>query len=172
VECSLPVSDLTYVDPSRSRSLFTRAYVGLGTTRPGRFLSRHVLWKLDLIMLRVTRGRLSTAFPIRTAVLQTRGAKSGATRRNAVIYFHDGDNVTIVASHAGYPRHPAWYHNLRAHPDVTLAATPMRASVVIEEPERQRLWKLADHVFPPYAKYRRQAAKSGRTIPLVQLAQR
>ena len=117
-------------------------------------------------------GRLSTAFPIRTAVLQTRGAKSGATRRNAVIYFHDGDNVTIVASHAGYPRHPAWYHNLRTHPDVKLAATPMRASVVIEEPERQRLWKLADRVFPPYAKYRRHAAKSGRTIPLVQLTQR
>lgn len=172
VEGSRSVSDLAYVDPSRSRSLFTRAFVAVGTTRPGRFVSRHVLWKLDPLLLRVTRGALSTALPIRTAVLETHGAKSGATRRNAVIYFHDGDQVTIVASHAGYPRHPAWYHNLRAHPDVTLGAIPMRASVVSEEAERQRLWALADRVFPPYAKYRRQAAKAGRTIPLVQLTAR
>jgi deazaflavin-dependent oxidoreductase (nitroreductase family) len=149
--------------------LFTRAYVAAGTTRPGRFLSRHLLWKLDPFLLRVTRGRVSTALPIRTAVLETRGARSNATRRNAVIYFHDGDRVTIVASHAGYPRHPAWYHNLRAHPDVTFGAIPMRASVVSDEDERQRLWTAADRVFPPYAKYRRAAAKAGRTIPLVQL---
>jgi deazaflavin-dependent oxidoreductase (nitroreductase family) len=172
VECSRSMSDLTYVDPSRSRSLFTRGFVLAGTTRPARFVSRHVLWHLDPLLLRLTRGRASTAFPIRTAVLETRGARSNATRRNAVIYFHDGDKVTIVASHAGYPRHPAWYHNLRAHPDVTLGATPMRANVVSDEAERQRLWTAADRVFPPYAKYRRQAAKAGRTIPLVQLTAR
>ena len=40
-------------------------------------------------------------------------------RRNVVIYFHDGDRVTIVASKLGLPQHPAWFHNLRADPDVT-----------------------------------------------------
>lgn len=172
MECSRSVSELTYVDPNRSRSLVTRAFVAVGTTRAGRFVSRHVFWKLDPLLLRVTRGHLSTALVIRTAVLETRGAKSGASRRNAVIYFHDGDKVTIVASHAGYARHPAWYHNLRAHPDVTFGSIPMRATVVDDEAERQRLWPLADRVFPPYAKYRRQAAKTGRTIPLVQLSLR
>jgi len=163
------VSDLAYVDPTRARSWFVRAYAALATTRPAKFLSRHVLWKLDPILLRLTGGRVSAAFPIRTALLETRGAKTGATRRNAVIYFHDGDTVTIVASLAGAPRHPGWYHNLRATPDVTLNGTPMRACVVNDESERRRLWELADRVFPPYAKYRRQAGQSGRTIPLVQL---
>jgi deazaflavin-dependent oxidoreductase (nitroreductase family) len=172
VECSRAVSDLAYVDPNRRRSLFTRAYVAVGTTRPGRLLSRHVLWKLDPILLRLTRGRASAAYPVRTAVLETRGAKTGAIRRNAVIYFHDDDTVTIAASHAGYPRHPGWYHNLRARPDVTFGETPMRAFVVTNDAELQRLWALADHVFPPYAKYRRQAARAGRTIPLVQLTKR
>jgi deazaflavin-dependent oxidoreductase (nitroreductase family) len=172
VECSREVNDLKHVDPNRRRGLLSRAFAAAGTTRPARFISRHFLWRLDPLLLRVTGGRLSTALVVRTAVLETRGAKSGATRRNAVIYFHDGDDVIVVASHAGYPRHPAWYHNLRAHPDVTLGGNPMRASVVTEAAECQRLWPLADRVFPPYAKYRLQAAKAGRTIRLVQLTKR
>ena len=166
------VRELKYVDPTRPRSMATRAFVAAGTTRPARFVSRHLLWHLDLLLLRVTRGRVSTALPVRTAVLETRGAKSGLQRRHAVIYFHDGDQVTIVASHAGYPRHPAWYHNLTAHRDVTFGGMPMRADVVSDDADRDRLWALADRVFPPYAKFRRQAARAGRTIPIVQLSAR
>jgi deazaflavin-dependent oxidoreductase (nitroreductase family) len=95
-----------------------------------------------------------------TALLETRGAKSGALRRNAVIYFHDGERVTVVASKLGLPSHPAWFHNLQADPDVTFGGIPMRAMVVDEEAERQRLWVLADRVFAPYAAYRREAAKA------------
>lgn len=165
-------TQLRYVDPNRSRSWFTHAFLALGTTRLGRFISRHVFWKLDPFLLRVTRGRVSTTLVIRTAVLETRGAKSGAMRRNAIIYFHDGDRVTIAPSNAGGPRNPAWYHNLRAHPDVTFAGIPMRATVVSDEAERQRLWALADRVFAPYAKFRREAATANRTIPIVQLTAR
>jgi deazaflavin-dependent oxidoreductase (nitroreductase family) len=163
---------LKYVDPARRRSAFTRAYAAIGTTRLGQLISRHVFWKLDPRLLRMTGGHLSMALVIRTAVLETRGAKSGSVRRNAVIYFHDGDRVTIVASNAGSARHPAWYHNLRAHPDVTLAGIPMRATVVTDEPTRERLWALADRVFWPFATYRRDAAKANRTIPIVQLTSR
>ncbi len=46
----------------------------------------------------------------------------------------------------------------------------MRATVVSDEAERHRLWTLADRVFAPYARYRRDAAKANRTIPIVQLA--
>ncbi len=80
--------------------------------------------------------------------------------------------MTVVASRAGSPRHPAWFHNLRAHPDVTFGGIPMRATVVADEAERQRLWTLADQVFAPYARYRRETAKAGRTIPIVQLTPR
>jgi deazaflavin-dependent oxidoreductase (nitroreductase family) len=107
-----------------------------------------------------------------TALLETRGAKSGAVRRNAVIYFHDEDRVTIIASKAGDEKHPDWFHNLRAHPDVTFGGIPMRATVVNDEAERHRLWTLADRVFAPYATYRRDAAKVNRTIPIIQLTAR
>jgi deazaflavin-dependent oxidoreductase (nitroreductase family) len=86
-----------------------------------------------------------------------------------VIYFHDGERVTIVASKLGYERHPAWFHNLEADPDVTFGGVPMRATVVSDEAERERLWALADKVFAPYAAYRREAARANRTIPIVQL---
>ncbi len=160
---------LKYVDPNRPPGLISRGYASLSSTRLGRLISANVVWKVDPYLLRATRGRLGMGLVLPTALLETRGAKSGAVRRNAVIYFNDEDRVTIVASKAGDERHPAWFHNLRAHPDVTFGGIPMRATVVSDEAERDRLWTLADRVFAPYATYRREAAKANRTIPIVQL---
>jgi deazaflavin-dependent oxidoreductase (nitroreductase family) len=162
-------TQLKYVDPNRRPSSFSRAYAAFSNTRLGRFLSVHVVWKVDPYLMRVTRGRVGFDLTIPTALLETRGAKSGAMRRNVVIYFHDGDRVTIVASKLGYEKHPAWFHNLRVNPDVKLGGIPMRATVVADEVERSRLWALADRVFAPYAAYRREAAKASREIPIVQL---
>jgi deazaflavin-dependent oxidoreductase (nitroreductase family) len=152
--------------------MVARAYAALAATRLSRFVSRHVSWKLDPLLLRATRGRLATTLVFPTAVLETTGAKSGARRQNAIIYFHDGDRVTIVASNAGSPRHPSWYHNLRAHPDVIFGGIAMHATVVDDEAERDRLWQFADRVFPAFASYRRDAAKVNRSIPIVQLTPR
>ena len=165
-------TQLKYVDPNRPRSLFSRAYAALSSTRVGRFISAKVVWKVDPYLFAATRGRVGMGLVLPTALLETRGAKSGAVRRNAVIYFHDGDRVTIIASKAGDEKHPAWFHNLRAHPDVTFGGLPMRATVVGDEVQRHRLWTLADRVFAPYATYRRDAAKVNRTIPIVQLTAR
>lgn len=161
---------LKYVDPHRPPGLFSRAYAALANTRFGRFMSVHVVWKFDPHLMRATRGRLGMGLVVPTALLETRGAKSGVPRRNAVIYFHDGDRVTIVASKLGLPSHPAWFYNLQANPDVVLGGVPMRATAVDDDAERQRLWALADRVFAPYAAYRREAERAGRTIPIVQLA--
>jgi len=163
---------LKHVDPTRSPGLFSRAYAALANTRLGRFMSRHLVWKVDPYLMRLTRGRLGMGLVMPTALLETKGARSGAVRRNVVIYFHDGERVTIVASKLGLPEHPAWFHNLRAQPEVTFGGAPMRAAVVADEAERERLWGLADRVFAPYADYRREAAKENRTIPIVQLSPR
>ncbi len=163
---------LKYVDPNRPPSLFSRAYAALANTRLGRFISVHLMWKVDPYLMKATRGRLGMGLVLPTALLETRGAKSGALRRNVVIYFHDKDRVTVVASKLGFASHPAWFHNLQTNPDVTFGGIPMRATVVGDEAERQRLWALADRVFAPYATYRRQAAKANRTIPIVQLTAR
>lgn len=167
----MPVQ-LKYVDPNRPRGLLSRVYAWFSSTRLARFISAKVVWKVDPYLLRATRGRVGMGLVLPTALLVTRGARSGAVRRNAVIYFHDGDRVTIIASKAGYEKHPAWFHNLRAHPDVTFGGIPMWATVVEDEAERERLWALADRVFAPYAAYRRDAAKANRTIPIVQLTAR
>jgi deazaflavin-dependent oxidoreductase (nitroreductase family) len=119
-------------------------------------------------MLRVTHGRLASTLIFPTAMLETRGARTGARRRNAIIYFDDDDGVIIAASNAGSGRHPSWYHNLVAHPEVTFAGRAMRASVV-DDTEHDQVWALADRVFPAFANYRRAASKLGRKIPLVQL---
>ncbi|HZX55311.1 MAG TPA: nitroreductase/quinone reductase family protein [Ilumatobacteraceae bacterium] len=120
--------------------------------------------------MRITGGRLSTTLFVRSGLLETVGARTGRPRQNAVIYFHDGDRVTIVASKAGSPGHPSWYFNLKAHPDVKFAGTPMRATVVENEADRERLWVLADNVFPAFATYRRDASKANRIIPIIQLS--
>jgi deazaflavin-dependent oxidoreductase (nitroreductase family) len=163
---------LKYVDPNKSRGAFSRTFAAFSSTRPGRFLSAKIVWKIDPYLLRITRGRIGMGLVLPTALLETRGARSGAVRRNAVIYFHDQGRVTIVASKAGAAKHPAWFHNLVAHPDVSFGSIPMRATVVSEETERDRIWALADRVFAPYATYRREAAEAHRTIPIVQLAPR
>jgi deazaflavin-dependent oxidoreductase (nitroreductase family) len=165
-------AQLKHVDPNRPRSLLSRAYAALANTRLGRLLSVHLMWKVDPWLMRATGGRLGMGLVLPTALLETRGARSGALRRNAVLYFHDGERVTIVASRLGQARHPAWFHNLRADPDVTFGGIPMRATVVAGEAERARLWELADRVFAPYVAYRREAAKAGREIPIVQLEPR
>jgi deazaflavin-dependent oxidoreductase (nitroreductase family) len=165
---------LSHVDPSAPRGPLYRAFAAAASSRPATWLSRQriwgaVVWRIDRVLLRVTRGRLGTGLLLPTALLETRGARSGLPRRNAVIYFHDGERVTIVASKAGRPGDPSWFHNVRANPDVMLAGLPFRARVVEDEAERDRLWMLADRVFPGFATYRERAARAGRTIPIVQL---
>jgi deazaflavin-dependent oxidoreductase (nitroreductase family) len=183
-------TQLKYIDPSRPRGSFSRAYASFSATRLGRFISSKVAWRLDPYLLRATRGRFGMGLVLPTALLETSGAKTGALRRNAVIYFHDSgqitnknlndenrtttdeNRVTIIASKAGAEQHPAWFHNLRANPDVIFGGIPMRAAVVSDEAECDRIWALADQVFAPYATYRREAAKVNRTIPIVQLTPR
>jgi len=165
---------LRYVDPRAQRSPIYRVYVGLASSRFATWLSKKavwsaIVWKVDPVLLRVTRGHLGTGLLLPTALLQTRGARTGLIRRNAVIYFHDGDRVTIIASQAGRPGNPSWFYNARANPDVLLGGQPYRAEIVEDETSRARLWELADRVFPAFASYRESAARAGRTIPILQL---
>lgn len=136
------------------------------------WLAERVAWKLDPILLRLTGGRFSTTGPIASALLETRGARTGHPRHTATLYFHDGDRVIIVASKQGRPENPAWYYNLREHPEVAFGGVPFLAEVVEDEAERQRLWELADRVFPQYADYRRWAGQAGRVVPIVRLIPR
>ena len=163
---------LRHVDPLAPRGRLYRAYAQLLSSRVVLWLSRHVGWKVDPVLLRLTGGRLGLGLVLPTGLLETRGARTGQLRRNVLIYFHDGERVTLIASKAGAPEHPSWFHNARANPDVTFGGQPFRAEVVSGESERSRLFALADRVFPPYADYRESTARIGRSIPIVQLIPR
>jgi deazaflavin-dependent oxidoreductase (nitroreductase family) len=163
------MTTLRRVNPAPTPGRMPRLLSRVSTTRAARFISRHLGWKLDPVLLRLTGNRVATTVVIPTAVLETRGARSGKRRRNAVIYFHDGDRVILAASNAGADRHPDWYHNVLADSHVTFGGAPMQARVVEDTVEQERLWSLADRVFPGFAVYRRDAGAAGRQIPLISL---
>src|SRR6476620_896866 len=109
---------LRYVDPYEHRGRLYLAVARLSATKLGAWFSVNIAWKVDPHLLRLTKGRLSTARPLATALLESRGARTGQPRRNATLYFHDGDRVTIIPTLRGSPRNPDWYYNLRSDPDV------------------------------------------------------
>jgi deazaflavin-dependent oxidoreductase (nitroreductase family) len=108
-----------------------------------------------------------------TVVLTTRGRKSGALRRNALIYGRDGDDFILIASYGGRPKNPLWYLNLVADPHVSVqeqaTVTNGVAETVENEAERTRLWDLMVSIYPPYADYAVKAATASRTIPVVRV---
>jgi deazaflavin-dependent oxidoreductase (nitroreductase family) len=106
-------------------------------------------------------------------LLDHTGAKSGIRRTSPLVYVRDGDDLVIVASKGGYPKHPAWFHNLMAHPDTTVQVGRGKRAVHAREAtaeERPRLWDKAVAAYPGYDDY--QARSKGRTIPLVVLERR
>jgi deazaflavin-dependent oxidoreductase (nitroreductase family) len=113
-------------------------------------------------------GYLWRGFP--TVVLTTRGRKSGALRRNALIHGRDGGDYILIASYGGRPTHPLWYLNLVADPNVRIQDRDVVVDGVAEtveaETERERLWKLMVSIYAPYEDYQ---AKTTRRIPVVRV---
>jgi F420H(2)-dependent quinone reductase len=101
------------------------------------------------------------------------GAKSGTKRTSPLVYGRDGANFVLVASKGGYPKNPAWFHNLRANPDTTAQVGSRRLHVHAREAadgeEYERLWKLMVGVYGGYESYRR---RTERRIPLIVLEPR
>ncbi len=95
------------------------------------------------------------------------GRHSGAIRKTPLMRVVDGDRYVLVASIGGAPKHPVWYYNLLAHPEITVRdgerVQEMRARLVTDPAERARLWALAVAAFPNYAEYQ---TKTTRVIPL------
>jgi deazaflavin-dependent oxidoreductase (nitroreductase family) len=100
------------------------------------------------------------------------GAKSAIRRTSPLVYGRDGRNLVLVASKGGYPKHPAWFHNLQANPDTIVQVGSERLAVrarVAEGEERERLWSLMVGVYGGYESYRR---RTDREIPIVVLEPR
>ena len=105
-------------------------------------------------------------------LLTTTGAKSGEHRITPMEYIPDGDRLLVFASYGGAPTHPDWYHNLVAHPEVTVEVgteTFDAIAVVTEDSERDRLWTKAVEWDPFLAEHQ---AKTTRQFPVIALSRR
>ena len=123
---------------------------------------------------RLTGGLVGHRFPGAPPMLLLEhvGAKSGVRRTTPLAYVEDGRNVVLVASKGGHPRNPAWFHNLRAHPETAVQIGRERRLVrarVATKRERPRLWRKAVAVYGGYAGYQE---RTEREIPLVVLEPR
>jgi F420H(2)-dependent quinone reductase len=123
---------------------------------------------------RATGGLIGHRFPGAPPVLLLDhvGAKSSTRRTSPLVYARDGENFVLVASKGGYPKHPAWFHNLVANPDTTIQVGTRRLPVhahVADAEERRRLWPVVVGVYGGYEDYQR---RTEREIPLVVLEPR
>ncbi len=145
----------------------------LAATRVMGWVLARVMHRLDKGVVRWTRGRnsatsLLTGLPL--VLLTTTGAKSGQPRTIPITPAPDGDRLILIASNWGQKHHPAWYLNLKAHPEVTVEYRGRTQTYIAREltgAERDTAWHKAAARYPGYELYRGRAG--GREIPVVEL---
>ena len=130
--------------------------------------------RLNVFVYRLTGGRIGHRVPGAPPMLLLDhvGAKSGAKRTSPLVYVRDGEDLVLVASKGGYPKNPAWFHNLKAHPDTEVQVGSERRLVharVADAEEYKRLWPKALKTYGGYADYQK---RTERQIPLVILERR
>ena len=127
-----------------------------------------------VILYRMTGGIVGRRVPglPPMLLLDHVGAKSGKARTTPLAYLEQGDDFVIVASKGGHPKHPSWFHNLRANPETRIQVGPRRIPVtarVATDAEHARLWPKVVDLYSGYADYQK---RTDRKIPLVILEPR
>ena len=128
------------------------------------------IWKVHRWAYEKSGGRIGgTMMGMPVLLLHTTGRKTGTPRTSPLMYLPHGDACVVIASNAGEPRHPAWWHNLKADPRAQVQRGRERTIVVAREAhgdERARLWAEALRREKSYAEYE---ARTTRRIPIVVL---
>jgi deazaflavin-dependent oxidoreductase (nitroreductase family) len=157
-------------DPATPRNPIQRAFRWMAKGRFGGWVALNVANKIDPYLMRASRGLLKVPSGSPTVLLTHIGAKSGQKRTTPLVYFTDAGRVVLIASQTGRPKHPAWYHNLKANPEIELWAGGRGGAYRAREAEgaeRDRLWRLATQLYPGYDDYQRKADRAGRRIPVM-----
>jgi len=155
--------------PQAEKNRFEKLLQSFAQTRFGGSLFLGVFPAIDRRLIPLTHGRLSTGLGSRSCCC----TRSGIERTVSLLATKTGETILLVASKAGSPRHPAWLHNVRAHPDVEVTIEgrrrPMRAEIA-SGAARERFWHVVCDNYSGYATYQRRAGH--RLIPVVALAPR
>jgi deazaflavin-dependent oxidoreductase (nitroreductase family) len=149
-----------YEDEGLARRIMRQS----GAVWPLSLFWAQTLFRIDRVVYRRTRGRATitswvTGLPV--VMLTTTGARSGRARTMPVLGFPDGDATLVIGSNYGQARHPAWVHNLRAHPRATLVldgVTRDVEAVELDGADRERRLAAAEEIYPGFAVYVRRAA--------------
>jgi deazaflavin-dependent oxidoreductase (nitroreductase family) len=127
----------------------------------------------NIVEFRASGGRIASFGDAPLLLLTTPGAKSGRRRTSPMMYLadeHDSDRVYVFASAAGDDHHPAWFHNVVAHPadlEVELGDARYQATAeVVPEPRRTEVYAIQAGLYPGFAEYQ---AMTSRVIPVVAL---
>ncbi len=155
-------------DPAERNNAWLRSLGWLARQRPVTWFLVNVGNRVDPMLMRATGGRLKSTLSAPTVLLTHTGTKTGKRRTTPLAYFTDGDRVVLIASAGGAPRHPAWFRNVSANPEVELWAGGRGGRYRAREAEgdeRERLWTTATSFYPGFAKYQERA--SDRRIPVV-----
>ncbi len=125
---------------------------------------------MHLFWYRLTGGAIGGSLAGRPVLLlTTTGRKSGRRRTTPLVYLEDGDNMVLVASNGGNPRHPVWWLNLERNPEAEVRVRNEKSRVTAEKAEgeeRERLWGLVVEMYSGYEGYQRA---TNREIPVVVL---
>jgi deazaflavin-dependent oxidoreductase (nitroreductase family) len=116
---------------------------------------------------RANSGKVAGWGPL--ILLTTKGAKTGQARIIPLMYVPYGKTILAIASKGGAVHHPMWYHNVLAHPDVTVEVgneTFETTARILTAEEREKAFAQAVKVFPPYGEYQKKAP---REIPVIAL---
>jgi deazaflavin-dependent oxidoreductase (nitroreductase family) len=125
-------------------------------------------------LFKVSKGRIfGKAFGMPIVKLVTTGRRSGKERSTMLAApIVDADRLVLVASFGGDDRHPAWYLNLRANPEVrvtTAGSTRSMIARIATDEEKDELWPQITSVFEGYADYQK---RTERPVPVVILESR
>jgi deazaflavin-dependent oxidoreductase (nitroreductase family) len=129
--------------------------------------------RIDEFLIPWSKGRLSMGPSGQTVLVTTKGAKSGKRRRASLAFLWEGEDIVIVASKGGAPRHPAWYHNMKADPRVLVQHRGGIEDRVAREAlgvERDVLFARMAGTFSNFAAYQKRAVN--RKIPVMVLSKR
>lgn len=152
-------------------STYERVLERFARSPAGNWYVRRIAPHLDPPLLRVTGGRVSSVYPAPALLLTTTGAKSGLARTHPLLYAADDAGLILIASNYGSTRHPAWYRNLKANPEVDVVAGARSGRYVATEltdaAQRDDAWALALDTYAGYGDY--EVLAGDRTIPLIRL---
>ena len=123
---------------------------------------------------RANEGRVGGGFEgVPLLLLTMTGAKSGRRRTTPLTYFEEGGDRYVFGTFGGNPQHPAWFHNIVAHPAVEVEAGTERYDAeaeVVPAEERDRIWEAQRARMPAFRDYEKRT--EGRQIPVIRLRRR